>query len=339
MATVPVFVGLDYHSKSVQVCVMDRKGRVLVNRRCGNSVVEIAAAVGSGRAVQRAAIEACCGAADLAQALIDEVGWSVSLAHPGFVSRMKQNPDKTDYGDARMLAELVRVGMLPEVWLAPLRINELRLLVRLRDDLTRSLRGCKTRILAVLRQQRIAEPASANRWTRKWMRWLEGADCELSDQGRFVVGLLLKQLSGFLQQRRAVEQQLEQLTRDDPVVSKLLTIKGIGPVTAWTMRALIGRFDRFANGKQLARFCAVTPRNASSGERVADSGMVKAGDPLLKTVVIEAAQRLRRYEPRWQKFSEKLAERGKPASVIVGAIANRWVRGLHHDMKALPQAA
>ncbi|MBY0308773.1 MAG: IS110 family transposase, partial [Phycisphaerales bacterium] len=70
------------------------------------------------------------------------------------------------------------------------------------------------------------------------------------------------------------------------------------PVTAWTMRALIGRFDGFSTGKQLARFCAVTPRNASSGHRVADSGMVKAGDPQLKSVLIEAAQRLRCYDPR-----------------------------------------
>ena len=49
MATVPVFVGFDDHSKSVQVCVMDQKGKVLLNRRCGNSVVEIAGAVGPGR--------------------------------------------------------------------------------------------------------------------------------------------------------------------------------------------------------------------------------------------------------------------------------------------------
>ena len=49
METVPVFVGLDDHSRSVQVCVMDQQGKVLVNRHSGNSVVEIAAAVGSGR--------------------------------------------------------------------------------------------------------------------------------------------------------------------------------------------------------------------------------------------------------------------------------------------------
>ena len=101
------------------------------------------------------------------------------------------------------------------------------------------------------------------------------------------------------------------------------------------MRAIIGEFDRFASGKQLARFCAVTPRNASSGQRMADAGLVRAGDPLLKTVVIEAAQRLRRYEPRWSAFSDQLAERGKPTSVIVAAIANRWVRWLYHQIKEL----
>jgi transposase len=106
------------------------------------------------------------------------------------------------------------------------------------------------------------------------------------------------------------------------------------------MRAIIGRFDRFANGKQLARFCprlwAVTPCNASSGQRVADSGMVRAGDRQLKSVggvVIEAAQRLARYDPRYKEMSQRLRGRGKPASVVVGAVANRWVRWLHHQMQ------
>ncbi len=105
-------------------------------------------------------------------------------------------------------------------------------------------------------------------------------------------------------------------------------------------RALIGRFDRFASGKQLAQFCAVTPMNASSGERVADAGMIKAGDPQLKSVVIEAAQRLRRYDPRWRELGDAMRARGKPASVVVGAVANRWVRWLYHQMKQdLPAAA
>ena len=70
MENVPVFVGLDYHSKSVQVCVVDREGTILVNRKCGNSVLEIGAAIGPGREVACVAIESCCGAADLADGLI-----------------------------------------------------------------------------------------------------------------------------------------------------------------------------------------------------------------------------------------------------------------------------
>ena len=92
----------------------------------------------------QAAIESCCGAADLADELIAQAHWSVELAHPGYVARMKQSPDKTDYSDARMLADLERVGYLPRVWLAPEEVRELRRLVRYRQSLTRErglLRG------------------------------------------------------------------------------------------------------------------------------------------------------------------------------------------------------
>jgi transposase len=339
MENVPVFVGLDYHSRSVQVCVVDGSGKVLANRRCGNSVLEIGAAIGPGREVRRAAIESCCGAADLAEALVAGPGWAVSMAHPGYVARMKHNPDKTDFGDARMLAELSRAGLVPPVWLAPQSVRELRLLVRLRSDLVGSVRAVKTRILAVLRQQRVVEPREFGRWCKRWLGWLGSAACGLSEQGRFAVGVYLDEWSALRGRIERVESRLRQTTAGDVMVERLLEIRGVGEVTAWTMRALIGRFDRFGSGKQLARFCAVTPRNASSGERVADSGMIKAGDPQLKSVVIEAAQRLRRYEPRWREFSSAMAARGKPTSVIIGAIANRWMRALYHQMKELPMAA
>ena len=336
MENVPVYVGLDYHSKSVQVCVMDASGRVLVNRSCGNSVLEIGGVIGAGRTVVRAAIESCCGAPDLAEALIKDLSWPVSMAHPGYVARMKHNPDKTDYGDAKMLAELSRAGLIPPVWLAPQNVRELRVLVRLRADLVGTARAVKTRILAVLRQQRIVEPTEFGRWCRKWLAWLGGKECVLSEQGRFAVEVYLEELAALQTRIGRVEARLRAATGDDALVERLLTIKGVGEVTAWTMRALIGRFDRFTSGKQLARFCAVTPRNASSGQRVADAGMIKAGDPQLKSVVIEAAQRLRRWVPRWQELSASMVARGKPASVIVGAVANRWLRGLYHQMKELP---
>lgn len=336
METIRVFVGLDYHRSSVQVCVVDQAGRMLSNKRCGNSVAEILAAV-PGR-VERAAIESCCGAADLAEHLRAGPGWPVTLAHPGYVRRMKLNPDKSDYSDARMLAELSRAGFIPPVWPAPAWVRELRLLVRLRADLVQRVRSIKTRILGVLRAQRIPEPARPGRWTKGWLAWLRGTDA-VSAAGRFVIDTHLAEWESLDARVKATEAQLSQRTGDDPVVSRLMEQPGIGTVTAWTMRALIGDFSRFATGKQLSRFCAVTPRNASSGERVADAGLIKAGDPLLKSVLIEAAHRLRRLDPRWAAFSRRLEDRGKRVSVIVAAIANRWTRWLFHQLKETPAIA
>jgi len=69
------------------------------------------------------------------------------------------------------------------------------------------------------------------------------------------------------------------------------------------------------------------------------SGAICSGAPPLKTMVIEAAQRLRRYEPRWRESSASMAAHGKAAGAIVGAVANRWLRGLLHKFKEAPAAA
>ena len=137
-----LFVGVDYHQDFVQVCVLDEGGKVVRNSRVENSRAKIVAAVPTG-AVVHSALEACCGAADLAD-------WSVSLAHPGFVNRMKQNPDKTDYSEARLLADLLRVGYLPKVWLAPAELRELRRLVRFRQQKVNERRDVKLRLRALL---------------------------------------------------------------------------------------------------------------------------------------------------------------------------------------------
>jgi transposase len=119
MSKVTVYVGLDYHKDSVQVCVMDPTGKVLANRSCPNNTKEIDLFVAFFGDDVHGAIEACTGAAELADELITRHGWDLAMAHPGYVNRMKQSPDKSDYSDAMMLADLVRVGYLPKVWLAP----------------------------------------------------------------------------------------------------------------------------------------------------------------------------------------------------------------------------
>jgi transposase len=331
MSKVTVFVGLDYHQNGVQVCVLDKQGNLLANGTRPNDWQEIAAVVPPG-AVVFAAIEACCGAANLAEELINRAGWSVHLAHAGYVARMKQGPDKTDCRDARLLADLERVGYLPKVWLAPESIRQLRRLVRYRQQLSQQRRNVKLRVRALLRDQRVRPPAEFNPWTKAWHAWL--GSCEQFDPAtNWILQQHLQHLETLKTQLREAEKKLAEATCDDPVVRVLLAQEGVGLITAVTLRAEIGRFDRFRTGKQLARFCSVSPRNASSGDRQADAGLIRAGSPELRRVLMETAHRLAWRSDRWVQFSARLKERGKPRCVVIAAIANRWIRGLYYDMK------
>jgi transposase len=243
---------------------------------------------------------------------------------------MKQTPDKTDWGDARVIADLVRVGYLPKVWLAPEDVRQLRTLVRYRQQLVDQRRAVKLRVTALLREARIVEPKS--RWSRAWIAWL-GTAPGLGTEARWVIERHLREYEHIVSLIADADARLAAVTAGDPVVAQLTALKGVGLVTAAALRAEVGRFDRFRTGKQLARFCGLTPRNASSGQRQADAGLIRAGNPQLRATLIEAAHRLMRYDPRWAALAGALRRAGKPPCVIVAAVANRWVRWLFHQVE------
>ena len=83
----------------------------------------------------------------------------------------------------------------------------------------------------------------------------------------------------------------------------------------------------------MARYCGLSPRNASSGTRQADAGLIKAGSELLRAVIIEAAHRLIRFDVRWAGLALSMRKAGKPGNVVVSAVGNRWVRWLYHQME------
>lgn len=342
MVRITRFVGLDYHQDSVQVCVMDAEGHTLANRSVPNSWWCIRAVVcdtvspDEPIAVQ-ASIECCSGAAHLAEELIERAEWAVTLGHPGIVSRMKQNPEKSDWADARILADLMRLGYLPRVWLAPQEIRQLRSLVRFRYQLVKQQTRLKLRIRALLREHRIPKPEGIGAWSLAWWVWLKCL--ELDEVRRFLMDQHVEELQGVQRRIVQVEKLLFDRTRNDALIAKLLKLDGIGPITAITMRAEIARFERFDTGKQLARYCGLTPRNASSGQRQADAGLVKAGNTQLRMVIIQAAQRLINCNPHWSRFACRLMRRGKPRNVAVAAVANRWVRRLYHQMQPEQLAA
>src|SRR6185295_15350402 len=183
---------------------------ILANYSCPNrSEALVAAAARFGDDVH-AGVEACGGSSDLADELATKHDWSINLAHPGYVARMKQTPDKTDWADARVVADLVRVGYLPKVWLAPEDVRQLRTLTRYRQQLVNRRRATKLRITALLREVRIIEP-KVRRWCRAWMAWLTTAE-GLGSERRWVVDRLLDELAGLGRSIAAVERRLAEVT-------------------------------------------------------------------------------------------------------------------------------
>lgn len=339
---VPVFVGIDYAAQARQVVVLDADGRELGTRRLVSETARLVAYAERFGSIAGVAIEACCGAATLADELIHRHGWPVQLAHPGFVRRMKRNPDKTDYSDARVLADLQRVGYLPPVWLAPSAIRELRRLTRGRQALVEEARRVKLRVRALLRDHRLGKPETIRRvWTQRGQAWLKELtwDARLPSESQWLLGRHLNHLGYLAAEIRAYEQRLEQAVGDDPLVRRLLEQPGIGLITAGVLRAEIGQFERFQSGKQLAHYCGVSPQNASSGQRQADAGLVRGGNRQLKLALIELAHRLKRYDPHWRNLADRLGLAGKPRCVIVAAVANRWVRKFYYQMLPPMKAA
>jgi len=329
MDKVSHFVGLDYHQNSLQVCIMDRQARVKLNRRCGNDLASLLPVLGEVGPVGKIALEACEGAAELAEALCEAGPWTVELAHPLYVSKLKGSPDKSDLSDAKLLADLTRVGYLPRVWLAPRSIRQLRQLVGHRQRLADDRRALKLRVGAVLRNERVK--VAGTRWTIQWIAAVRGHG-SLSESSRWLIEELFDELGYVMQKLARTEQRLRQVTQEDSVIAKLRTLEGIGEITAWVLRAAIGRFDRFANAKQLCRYCGLTPRNTASGQRQTQGALIDVVDRRLRAILIQAAQRLIRTEPRWHTLAEGMVRRGKPRNVAVTAVANRWMRTVHHRM-------
>jgi transposase len=338
MTIVSVFVGLDYHSSSIRVCVLQEDGIELLNRNVANNVGAVVEAVQNvlpAILVQGVALEACTGSAEFAARLAEATQWPVRLAHATAVHRLKQGPDKTDHGDAWHLANLIRVNYLPEVWLADEQTRQLRHLVRYRQALMADAKDLKLRVRSLLKEDCVLENCSTQAWTKTWRTWLQGLT--LPEHTRWIIDQQLALLEALDEKIAEVERRMAAATQDDPLVRLLLEQAGVGLVTALLLRAVVGRFDRFRNGKQLARYCGLTPCNASSGKRQADSGLIAAGHSDLRAALIQLAKRLPRHDPHWHAFKERMRPR-KAANVVSAAIANRWLRRLYHVLAPRPGA-
>ena len=150
-----VYVGIDVHRKRSQVAVIDSGGEVLATRNVPNGVETILGVIGGLPPGTPAAFEAAYGWGWLA-GLLEDYGFDPHLVHPLQCKAIASARLKNDKAGAAILAQLLRADLLPEAWIAPPAVRQLRALLRHRAQLVRLRRCLRNGIGAVLERWFIA---------------------------------------------------------------------------------------------------------------------------------------------------------------------------------------
>ena len=169
-----VYVGIDVHRKRSQVAVVDQAGQVLANRNVPNGIETVLRVIGELPIGTPVAFEAAFGWGWLAQ-LLEDYGFEAHLAHPLRCKAIASARLKNDKVDAATLAQLLRADLLPEAWIAPAEVRQLRALLRHRAGLVRLGTQQRNRIHAVAADH--GYDRSASYWTGPGRGWL--AELEL----------------------------------------------------------------------------------------------------------------------------------------------------------------
>src|SRR5690349_9505409 len=230
-----VYVGIDVHRKRSQVAVIDAKGEVLANRNVPNGAEPILKVIGGLPPGTPAAFEACYGTSWLVQ-LLEDYGFDPHLVHPSRCKAIASARLKNDKVDAAILEQLLRADLLPEAWIAPPQVRQLRALLRHRASLVRLGTGQRNRIHAVAADH--GYDRSASYWTGPGCGWL--AKLDLPAASREIVTDCLAVIDGLAPVIERLDGELHAHARADPRVKVLRTLPGVGEFTALVMVAEIG---------------------------------------------------------------------------------------------------
>jgi transposase len=326
-----VYVGIDVHRKRSQVAVVSEDGRVQLNKNVVNGTEPLLRLIGDLAAGTPVAFEAAFGWGWLVQ-LLEDYGFEAHLVHPLRCKAIASARLKNDKVDAATLAQLLRADLLPEAWIAPLEVRQLRALLRHRASLVRLGTQLRNQIHAVAADH--GYDRSASYWTGPGRGWL--AELDLPAISREIVTDCLTVIDGLAPLIDRIDGELRQHAKADPRVKTLTTLPGIGQFTALMMLAEIGDITRFPNARKLASWAGLTPTVRGSDRTVRHGHISKQGSAWLRWVMNQAAQTAKRSPEFAATYSSIAQRRGKKIATI--AIARKLLTRAYHLLADLQDA-
>jgi transposase len=322
-------VGIDLHRRRSVIVRKDVDGQLLESVQITNSPQALAAVLQRAGEAPEVVLEATYGwywAVDVLQA----AGAQVQLAHPLGVKAFEYRRVKNDVRDADDLAELLRLGRLPQAWIAPPATRELREVVRHRAKLVALRSSCKASVHAVLAKcginvavsdlfgvggtrllDRLTAPAKQDQKAQ-----LPAAYVARVISLRRIMDLLDFEIDLFASLARS------RLTGDPALrrsFTAVQTIPGIGPTLGAVFVAEIGDVHRFGRAEQLTCWAGLTPRHHESDRHVHRGHITKQGSRSVRWAAVESVQKAPKHTPVRQLRDRVEARRGHNIATVAAA--------------------
>jgi transposase len=268
---------------------------------------------------------------------LDRAGAEVHLAEPAEAAALKgkKKRAKTDWADARHLRELLLIGRLPESWIPPAHILDLRARVRTRHLLSHQRTEWQQRMHSVLYHHGFPQRSNLlSLGNREWIAGLKlpAAAREQLDISLAIIDALDTELVPF-------DRELRAIARKQPGCRALIDqIYGVGELTAVTIHAELGDTRRFHNSRDVVRYSGLDITVYQSDQRRAPGHLSRQGPATLRWALYEAAQRARFPASPDRGYYLQLAERigGNRACI---ALARKLLKRSYHILNALGDQA
>jgi transposase len=272
-------------------------------------------------------MESCCGSDYWARELM-ALGYTVRIMNPAFVKPYVKS-NKNDARDAEAICEAVGRPTMRFVPVKTVEQHDMLLLHRQREQWIKRRTALGNHIRGTLMQYGIVFGQRLSTLRRELVALLSEEDARLSALAREVYRQDYAELCDLDAKLAVLDAQLEELARLDARCVLLMSIPGVGPITATAVVAQLGDASQFLNGRQMAAYLGVVPGQRSSGGKEILTGISKRGNRYLRTLLVHGARAAVRTagskSDRRSRWVQELGSR-RHANVTAVALANRNVR-------------
>jgi transposase len=324
-----LYCGADLHGNNVFLSVCDSLGNEIMARRVKATLPAVNAALAEHwPRIRVFAVESTFNWYWLVDGLRAE-GRDVRLANPAKMEQYKGLKVGDDACDARWIAEMQRLGILPEAYVYPPEQRPLRDLLRRRALLVRQRTQAMLSLEGLLARHGLPCPRAdaLKKWTAREVQGLA-----LDEDSRFQAETLLEMLRTADTLARGIESRVKGTLKERKEYQRLQSVPGIGPILGMVIALESGDFGRFASAGDYASYCrAVKSERSSNGKKKGENNR-KNGNPYLAWAFSEAAVYAMRFHETIRRWYERKKGR-RCAPVAMRAVACKLAKATWHVMR------